>query len=105
MERKNIAIVGSTDAILPFNTFGVHCVKVTGNMNANEKVKMLAREYSIILIEEDIAKEVYSLISRYKAKPYPIILVLPSADSENGYAMDEINKNIEKAIGTSINIS
>ena len=102
MERKNIAIVGSTDAILPFNTFGVHCVKVTDNMNANEKVKMLAREYSIILIEEDIAKEVDSLISRYKAKPYPIILVLPSADSENGY---EINKNIEKAIGTSINIS
>ena len=105
MERKHIAIVGSTDAILPFNTFGVHCVKVTGNMNANEKVKMLAREYSIILIEEDIAKEVDSLISRYKAKPNPIILVLPSADSENGYAMDEINKNIEKAIGTSINIS
>ena len=42
---------------------------------------------------------------KLKYWPYPIILVLPSADNENGYAMDEINKNIEKAIGTSINIS
>ena len=42
MERKNIAIVGNTDAILPFNTFGVHCVKVSGSVDANEKVKILA---------------------------------------------------------------
>lgn len=105
MERENIAIVGLTDAILPFSTFGIHCEKLNRLSDAGERVKLLARQYSIIMIEEEIASEIDYLITRYKTQPYPIILVLPSADIENGYAMQEINKNIEKAIGTSINLN
>lgn len=105
MERENIAIVGLTDAILPFSTFGIHCEKLNRLSDAGERVKLLARQYSIIMIEEEIASEIDYLITRYKTQSYPIILVLPSADFENGYAMQEINKNIEKAIGTSINLN
>lgn len=105
MDRENIAIVGLTDAILPFGTFGIRCEKLNRISDAGEKVKLLARQYSIIMIEEEVALEIDYLITRYKTQPYPIILVLPSTDLENGYAMKEINKNIEKAIGTSIKLN
>lgn len=103
MDRNNkMAIIGQKDSILPFNAVGVETFPVTHYFEAVETLKKVARSYSIILITEDFAKKIEDVIDRYRTKPYPIILPIPSAQGSTGYGMKNISSNVERAIGVNI---
>lgn len=103
MDRNNkMAIIGQKDNILPFKAVGVETFPVTHYFEAVETLKKVARSYSIILITEDFAKKIEDVIDRYRTKPYPIILPIPSAQGSTGYGMKNISSNVERAIGLNI---
>lgn len=103
MERnQKIAIIGQKDNILPFRAVGVEIFPITHYFDAVETLKKLAREYSIIFITEDVAKEIEDTIDRYRTKPYPVIIPIPSAQGSSGYGLKNIFDNVERAIGVNI---
>ena len=103
MDRNNkMAIIGQKDIILPFKAVVVETFPVTQYFEAVETLKKVARSYSIILITEDFAKKIEDVIDRYRTKPYPIILPIPSAQGSTGYGMKNISSNVERAIGVNI---
>ena len=102
MHEDKIAVLGDKDSILAFKAVGVEVFPVNEETEARETLKKLARKYSVIFVTEDIAIKINDVIERYKARPYPAVIPIPSSSGSNGYGMDSIHKNVEKAIGADI---
>ena len=102
MREDKIAVLGDKESILAFKAIGVDVFPVNEEEEAREELKKLARKYSVIFITEDIAIKINDVVERYKAKPYPAVIPIPSSNGTNGYGMDQIHKNVEKAIGADI---
>lgn len=102
MERKGIAVVGDKDSVLAFKAIGLDVFPVSGEMEAREVVKNVARTYAVIYITDQIAEQIDSLLKRYKARPYPVVVPIPSAEGNSGFGMKGIKSDVEKAIGSDI---
>lgn len=102
MRNGGIAVVGDKDSVLAFKAIGLDVFPVDGEMQARDKVHALARNYSVIFVTEQVARDVESLIKRYKARPYPVIVPIPSAEGASGFGLQGIRNDVEKAIGTDI---
>ncbi len=102
MERNGIAVVGDKDSVLAFKAIGLDVFPVEGEADARETVKMVARTYSVIFITDKIAISIESLLKRYKSRPYPVVVPIPSAEGNSGFGMRGIQSDVEKAIGSDI---
>ncbi len=102
MERSGIAVVGDKDSVLAFKAIGLDVFPVEGEMQARELIKQLARTYSVIFITDRTASKISSLLKRYKSRPYPVIVPIPTAEGNSGYGMKGIKSDVEKAIGSDI---
>ena len=102
MRDGGIAIVGDKDSVLAFKAIGVDVFPVENEMQARDKVHTLARSYSVIFVTEQVALWIEMLIKRYQARPYPVIVPLPSAEGNKGLGLMGIKANVEKASGADI---
>lgn len=102
MREKSIAVLGDRESVLCFRAVGVDVFEATTQDEALKTLKQLARSYQIIYITEQLAILVEDLIARYKVKPYPIVIPIPSSKGNLGVGMNGIKKDVEKAIGTDI---
>ncbi len=98
-----IAVIGDKSSILPFNSVGLDIFIVYEKDEARRTVDRLAKEdYGIIFITEELAGLIPQTIQRYKESLLPSIIPIPSNRGTLGIGMEEINKNVEKAIGSNI---
>ena len=100
--NAKIAVIGDGDAVLAFKAVGADVFPTRGTVDAEETLKRLARTYTVILITEDIAETLSALIARYKVRPYPAIIPIPTATGGTGFGMRGISADVEKAIGSDI---
>jgi len=100
--NNKIAIIGDKDSILAFKAIGVDVFPIKDGAHADDTLKRLAREYSVIFVTEDIFASVSETAERYKTKPFPAVIPIPSAAGSMGYGMNNISKNVEKALGVDI---
>ena len=100
--RNGIAVVGDKDSVLAFKAIGIDAYPVDGEMQARNVVRELARTYSVIFITDAIAAQIESLLKRYKTRPYPVVVPIPSAEGNTGFGMQGIKNDVEKAIGSDI---
>lgn len=102
MREGAIAVVGDKDSVLAFKAIGVDVYPVEGEIQARETVHTLARSYSVIFVTEKVALQAETYIKRYKARAYPVIVPIPSAEGSMGLGLKGIDANIEKAIGANV---
>ena len=88
--------------MLAFRALGVDVFDARTDAEAEDRLKKLAREYSVIFITEDIAERISDIVARYKTRPYPAVIPIPSAQGSTGYGMRGLSKDVEKAIGSDI---
>ena len=101
-EKSSSAALGDADTVFAFKAVGVDAYPVTSEAEAREKLRLLARNYDIIFITEQLAEELSDLIARYKTRPFPAVIPLPSSSGSTGYGRRLIKADVEKAIGTDI---
>lgn len=102
MERSGIAVVGDKDSVLAFKAIGLSAFAVEDESGAEETVKRLAREYAVIFVTDRLAERIAPLLARYKARPYPVVVPIPSAEGNSGFGMKGVKADVEKAIGADI---
>ena len=102
LDRDKIAVVGDKESILAFKAVGVDVYPVDANKETSEIIKKLARSYGIIFVSEEIAEQEQEIIKRYKTRPYPAVIPIPNALGSTGFAIKNISKDVEKAIGSDI---
>lgn len=100
--HNGIAVVGDKDSVLAFKAIGLDVFPTLNENDAKDTIKKIARDYKVIFITDKIACNIESTLRRYKSRPYPVIVPIPSAEGSNGFGMQGIKSDIEKAIGSDI---
>ena len=102
MREGKIAVVGDKDLILAFKAISMEVFCAETKEEGEAVIKKLAKTHSVIFITEDLAAKIDSLLAKYKTKAYPAIIPIPDGGKSNGYGMQGIKADVERAIGTDI---
>lgn len=98
-----IGVVGDKDSVLAFQSIGIEIFPVKDAKEARNRVEHMAKnEYGLIFLTEQMAVNMEETLQKYKRKVTPAIILIPSNQGTLGIGMKEINKNVEKAIGSNI---
>ncbi len=101
--RNPMAAIGDADSVLGFSALGILAVPVTDAKEAERQIFHLAKEgTAVIFITEQIAQQIQRVLSRYAAQPYPAIIPIPSNRGSVGLGMQQLKRNVEKALGVDI---
>ena len=100
---KNVAVVGKEDFIDIFNLCGAEEIyKIDETKNLENLIDELAKEYKIILIEEEILNKNKDIFLKYKDLKLPAISAIPSLKEKN--SENYINSIIKKIIGNELSL-
>ncbi|HPD02997.1 MAG: V-type ATP synthase subunit F [Christensenellales bacterium] len=102
MGKEKIAVIGDKDSVLAFKAVGARIFPVSDDAEARETLKNAARSYPVIFITEKFARAAEPLLLRYKSRAYPAVIPIPSAEGGDGYGMECLKKDVERAIGADI---
>ena len=95
------AIVGNGDGIMVFKAAGIDTYPAENEKKAREILRKIARDYQIIFLTEDLARPLTEFLKRFDEEPYPVVLSIPSGNSE-GYGMEILKNAMERALGVDI---
>jgi len=100
---KKIAAAGAKDFCLAFKSVGAdefvadtphQLVKILNQICALSK-------YAIVFVDEDTAAQIADTLVKLKSNPLPAICLIPSlAKTNDGFALAQLKKDVEKAIGS-----
>ena len=96
-----IGVIGDGDSVIGFMSVGFSVFPAENAADAAKIFKKIAREdFAVIYITE----ELFSAISeeKYKDKPFPAVIPIPSGRGKIGVGMDNIKKSVERAVGADI---
>ena len=96
------AIVGDGDSIMVFKAAGVDSFPATDAKSAREILRKVAREYAVIFLTEELARELSDFLKRFDEEPYPVILSVPSKNGSTGYGQECIRRATERALGVDL---
>lgn len=98
-----VAVIGDKDSVLAFKVLGIDVfTPVEKDQIRNTVDTAAANGYGVIFITEFLAQMIPETIERYKGEVTPTVILIPSNQGTLNIGMDEINKNVEKAVGTNI---
>lgn len=101
--HKKICVIGDKDSVLAFQALGVTVLTPIGAEMVRNAVDGAVRDgHGVVFITEQLAQLIPETIERYKTLPIPAVILIPSNQGTLGIGMAEINRNVEKAVGTNI---
>ncbi len=96
-----IGMIGDHGSVLPFKATGMD-VFVPEEKTVQKILSEISQEYGIIYITENLYKDNIEVIESYSEKTLPAIIAIPGREGTLGIAMENIHKNVEKAVGADI---
>lgn len=100
---KRMGVIGDRDSILAFKALGMEVFDAQNGIQAGQMLRRLIKEdFAVVLITEQLAEENAELIRKYKPLAYPAIIPIPGIYGTNGFGMEGIKQDVEKAIGADI---
>ncbi len=103
MEGK-IAVLGSTDFVMPFSALGVDTYPVgltAGDITESAK-KIISEKYALVVVAENIAPAADEVFSAYEGMPTPCIIVVPFTTESTGFATQALGEVLRMATGINI---
>jgi V/A-type H+-transporting ATPase subunit F len=98
-----MGVIGDRDSILAFKALGMEVFDAHTGQEAGQVLRRLIKEdFAVVLITEELAAENAELIKKYKPLAYPAIIPVPGIYGTNGFGMEGIRQDVEKAIGADI---
>ncbi len=99
-----IGIIGDRESVLCFSALGFAVFEVEDAKSAATVLKNAAesKDFAVLFITEDLARELDEIIDRYKDAPLPAITVIPGRQGGTGYGLANIKRAVERAVGADI---
>lgn len=98
-----IGVIGRSDAVLAFRALGMRVMSVRGPRQAEAAVFKLVKEgVPVIFITEDVARMIPETMQQYVSDPAVSLIPLPGGHGTDGYGMERVRANVEKAVGANI---
>ena len=103
MTNGKLAVIGEKQIVSAFKAVGLETFFADDAVKATEILRDLVKDggYAVIFITEDVAAQMDETLGVLKSRAYPVVVPIPSVDS-NGYGMDCIKKDVERAVGVDI---
>ena len=103
MEGK-IAVLGSTDFVMPFSALGLDTFVTEENTEAvSESTKqILAGRYTLVVVAENIAELAEDFFEATAKKTTPCVVVAPFTTEPKGFATESLGKLLKIATGIDI---
>lgn len=100
--KGKMAIIGDGTGALVFKSVGMDAFSTGDARTAAKLLSEIAQEYQVIFVTDVLAAEMEEVIASYAAKPYPIIVPIPSVQGGNGYGAELLKRQSERALGMDI---
>ena len=98
-----VAVMGDKDSIYGFAALGMSIFPTEDAEQAKTILKNLAAgDFGIIYITESLAAEISEEIEEYRFESKPAIILIPGINGNTGAGMADVNKSVEKAVGSNI---
>ena len=98
-----IAVMGDKDSIYGFAALGMTIFPTEDGQDAAKILNQLAgNDFGIVYITEKLAAEISEEIEKYRFKSKPAIILIPGITGNTGAGMADVNKSVEKAVGSNI---
>ena len=98
-----IGVMGDKDSILGFKSLGLSVFSVRDPAEAEKLLHELAKkDYAVIYITEQVAKNIPGAIDKYKEAKLPAIIPIPGNQGVIGIGMQGVKKSVERAVGADI---
>ncbi len=104
MSMPKIAVIGDRDSILGFKAAGVTAFPVTEAQQVKAALSTIAADdtYGVAFITEQAAAVAKDAVEEFMKRQIPILVPIPSSRGSLGIGMDQIRRNVEKAVGADI---
>lgn len=100
---NKVSVIGDKDSVTALKVVGAEIFNADTAEEARELVKRLTREkFAVVFITEQLAVQIADTLQKAKSQPFPAIVPIPVSSNSNGFGMDGIKKDVEKALGTDI---
>jgi V/A-type H+-transporting ATPase subunit F len=101
--RGDIAVIGDGGSIIGFKAVGFKTYSVRNSAEVISTVEQLAEEKCcVIFITEQALAGAESVLDTYREASIPAIIPIPSRFGKTGTGMNNLGRNVERAIGTDI---
>jgi len=102
--QGKVAIFGNADFVMPFSALGVDCHSVGCSPEEikTKAEKIIAQNYSMIVVAENIAPAANEVFGKFVSKPTPCVLVVPFTTESKGFAAEGLSKLLKLATGINI---
>lgn len=98
-----VAVMGDKDSIYGFASLGMSIFHAEDVEEAENILKNLAAaDFGIIYITEFLAAQISKEIDKYRFESKPAIILIPGINGNTGAGMADVNKSVEKAVGSNI---
>ncbi len=103
LNNTKMGAVGERSAVLAFKALGMQVIPTsTEEETTNALFKLKKQGVSIVFITENEAKQAEEALSRYRNDFELSVIPIPGSNGSEGYAMEIIKNNVEKALGANI---
>lgn len=104
MSMPKIAVIVDHDSILGFKAVGVTAFPVTEPEQTKAVLKSLVGDetYQVVFITEQAAAAAKETVDDLRKRMTPILVPIPSSQGSLGLGMEQIRRNVEKAVGADI---
>ena len=97
------AVIGDKDSVYAFAALGMAVYTASNGADAAEILHTLAAGGTgVIFITEQLAAAIDDDIQKYRFEAVPAIIPIPGISGNTGEGMAELERCIEKAVGTNI---
>lgn len=104
-ESKKIAVIGSSDMILPFRSIGAESFEVETPAELAETLKKIVKQntFGIIFIEETLTEPILDIITTINDQYRGVAITpIPGTTGEGGIALKRLSAQVTRAIGIDI---
>ncbi len=101
--KAMMGVVGERDAVLAFKAIGMRVIPThTPEETTAALFKLVKEGVAVIFITESAARQAPEALERYKTSPETAIIPIPGSRGTDGFGMQRVKANVEKAIGADI---
>lgn len=98
-----MGVVGERDAVLAFQAMGMRVMPAeTPEAIASAVFRLAGEGVPVIFMTERAARLSPETLERYKTSARPVLIPIPGSQGTDGFGMQRVRANVEKAIGADI---
>ena len=104
MMENAIAVLGSSDFVMPFSALGLDTFPVEGGREevAETAGRIIEEKYALLVLAENIAPAAQEVLSAQQNIPLPCIVVVPFTTESEGFATKALGEVLKMATGINI---